>query len=86
MIPKQMNDFLRDALPERVWRNRLEWQGPLAFMEFRPLDVDRLRRLGIEVDRLGPYMVVCMWDEESPYEIGGYLVGLSRIVKQYAVT
>ncbi len=74
MIPKQMNEFLRDALPERVWRNRLERQGPLAFMEFRPLDVDRLRRLGIEVDRLGPYMVVCMWDEESPYEIGGYLV------------
>jgi glutamate dehydrogenase (NAD(P)+) len=74
MIPKQMNEFLRDALPERVWRNRLERQGPLAFMEFRPLDVDRLQRLGIVVDRLGPYMVVCMWDEESPYEIGGYLV------------
>ena len=74
MIPKHMNSFLRAALPERTWDNRLERQGPLVFMEFRPLDVDRMRRLGIEVDRLGPYMVVCMWDEESPYEIGGYLV------------
>ena len=74
MIPQAMNTFLREALPERTWHNRLERRGPLAFMEFRPLDVDRLRRLGIEVDRLGPYMVVCMWDEESPYEIGGYLV------------
>ena len=74
MIPKQMNEFLRDALPESTWANRLERWGPLAFMEFRPLDVDRMRRLGIEVDRLGPYMVVCMWEEDSPYEIGGYLV------------
>jgi glutamate dehydrogenase (NAD(P)+) len=74
MIPQQMNAFLGEALPERTWQNRLERRGALAFMEFRPLDVDRLRRLGIEVDRLGPYVVVCMWDEESPYEIGGYLV------------
>jgi glutamate dehydrogenase (NAD(P)+) len=43
-------------------------------MEFGPLDVDRLRRLGIEVDHLGPWLVVCMWDEESPLEVGGYLV------------
>ncbi len=43
-------------------------------MEFGPLDVDRLNRLGIEVDRLGPYLVACMWDDESPLEIGGYLV------------
>ncbi|MGD2078110.1 MAG: glutamate dehydrogenase, partial [Chloroflexota bacterium] len=64
MIPQRMKTFLRQALPEQTWRNRLERRGPLAFMEFRPLDVDRLRRLGIEVDRLGPYMVVCMWDED----------------------
>jgi glutamate dehydrogenase (NAD(P)+) len=43
-------------------------------MEFGPLDVDRLLRLGIEVDRLGPHLVVCMWDEDTPLEIGGYLV------------
>lgn len=74
MIPRRMNDFLRDVLPKRTRQNRLERAGPLAFMEFGPTDVDRLQRLGIEVDRLGPRLVVCMWDEESALEIGGYLV------------
>lgn len=74
MIPKRMHQFLHDVLPKRTWRNRLRKDGPLAFMEFGPLDVDRLQRLGIEVDRLGPRLVVCMWDEASPLEVGGYLV------------
>ncbi len=74
MIPKQMHEFLRDVLPERTWRNRLHRDGSLAFMEFGPLDVDRLKRLGIEADRLGPHRVVCMWDDEGPLEVGGYLV------------
>jgi glutamate dehydrogenase/leucine dehydrogenase len=74
MIPKHMREFLHDALPERTWDNRLRQDGPLAFMEFGPLDVDRLQRLGIQVDRLGPWLVVCMWDEESDLEVGGYLV------------
>jgi glutamate dehydrogenase (NAD(P)+) len=69
-----MKQFLREALPERTWKNRLRREGPLAYMEFGPLDVDRLKRLGIEVDSLGPRLVVAMWDEESPLEIGGYLV------------
>jgi glutamate dehydrogenase (NAD(P)+) len=43
-------------------------------MEFDRLDVNRLQRLGIQVDRLGPRLVVCMWDEESDLEVGGYLV------------
>jgi glutamate dehydrogenase (NAD(P)+) len=74
MMPKRMSEYLHDMLPERTWRNRLHRDGPLAFMEFGPLDVDRLQRLGIEVDRLGPRLVVCMWDEESALEVGGYLV------------
>lgn len=74
MIPKRMSELLHDVLPERTWRNRLRRDGPLAFMEFGPLDVDRLQRLGITVDRLGPRLVVCMWDEEHPLEVGGYLV------------
>ena len=74
MIPKYMSDFLHDVLPEHTWRNRLQKEGRLAFLEFGPLDVDRLHRLGITVDQLGPRMVVCMWDEESKLEIGGYLV------------
>jgi glutamate dehydrogenase (NAD(P)+) len=74
MIPKRMNEFLQDVLPQRTWRNRLRRDGSLAFLEFGPLDVDRLQRLGITPDRLGPRLVVCMWDEEAPAEIGGYLV------------
>ena len=74
MIPKFMNEFLRDALPERTWHNRLNRDGSLAYMEFGPLDVDQLKRLGIGVDSLGPRLVACLWDEDSPLEIGGYLV------------
>ncbi|TET81318.1 MAG: CBS domain-containing protein [Anaerolineales bacterium] len=74
MIPKQMEGFLRERLPERTWQNRLIREDGLAFMEFGPLDVDRLARLGIQVDSLGPRLVVCMWDVESEMEIGGYLV------------
>ncbi|NOZ51019.1 MAG: CBS domain-containing protein [Chloroflexi bacterium] len=74
MIPKQMDDFLRAALPEHTWRNRLQRHDDLAFMEFHASDVERLHRLGIEVDRLGPRLVVCMWDERDDLEVGGYLV------------
>ncbi len=74
MIPKQMAAFLRAALPEQTWRNRLRREGSLAFMEFRINDVDRLNRLGIHPDKLGPHLVVCMWDEREDLEVGGYLV------------
>jgi glutamate dehydrogenase/leucine dehydrogenase/CBS domain-containing protein len=74
MIPKRMDEFLHDVLPERTWRSRLRQEDGLAFMEFGPLDVDRLQRLGITPDRLGPRLVVCMWDENAPFEVGGYLV------------
>ncbi len=74
MIPKQMEAFLRERLPERTWKKRLVCQEGLCAMEFSSVDVDRLARLGIEADRLGPRLVVCMWDERSPLEVGGYLV------------
>ncbi len=74
MIPKQMNAFLNDALPPNIRERRLIIDGPLRFLEFGPLDVERLLRLGIKVDRLGPRLVSCMWDDENPLEIGGYLV------------
>ncbi len=74
MIPSRMHQFLTDTLPRSVWKNRLIQDGPLRFLEFGPLDVDRLQRLGIRVDRLGPRLVSCMWNEDSPLEIGGFLV------------
>jgi glutamate dehydrogenase/leucine dehydrogenase len=74
MIPKNMESFLRKRLPNSTWQNRLIKDGSLRFMEFTSMDVERLGRLGIEVDKLGPSLVVCMWDETPPLEIGGYLV------------
>lgn len=74
MIPKRMEAFLREHLPERTWINRLVRDQGRCYIEFSSVDVDRLARLGIEVDRLGPRTVVCMWDEDSPVEVGGYLV------------
>lgn len=74
MIPKLMHAYLSDCLPDHAWKTRLIEDGPHRYMEFGPLDVDRLQRLGIRVDRLGPRLVACMWNEESPLEIGGYLV------------
>jgi glutamate dehydrogenase/leucine dehydrogenase len=74
MIPKYMESYLRERLPSSTWQNRLVKDGSLRFIEFTSLDVERLARLGIEVDKLGPRLVVCMWDEASDLEIGGYLV------------
>lgn len=74
MIPKYMDSYLRERLPASTWQNRLVRDGSLCFVEFTSLDVERLARLGIEVDKLGPRLVVCMWDEASDLEIGGYLV------------
>jgi glutamate dehydrogenase (NAD(P)+) len=74
MIPKQMETFLKVQLPEQTWKNRLVREEGKCFMDFGPLDVDRLGRLGIEVDSLGPKVLSCMWDEDSTLEVGGYLI------------
>jgi glutamate dehydrogenase (NAD(P)+) len=74
MIPKQMESYLKAQIPEQTWNNRLVCEDGMCFMDFGPLDVDRLGRLGIEVDSLGPKVLACLWDEESPLEVGGYLV------------
>jgi glutamate dehydrogenase/leucine dehydrogenase/CBS domain-containing protein len=74
MIPKQMESFLRSRLPERTWETRLVREEGQCFLDFGPLDVDRLGRLGIDVDSLGPKLVSCMWNEQSDLEVGGYLV------------
>jgi glutamate dehydrogenase (NAD(P)+) len=74
MLPKRMDEFLRDLLPDHVWQTRRKHVDGHVFMEFTPQDVELLHRLGIEVDDLGPRLVVCMWDETSPLPVGGYLV------------
>ncbi|MBK5106509.1 MAG: CBS domain-containing protein [Anaerolineales bacterium] len=74
MIPERMNAFLRERLPQQTFENRLIKDGDKRFLEFGILDVERLSRLGIQVDNLGPRLVVAMWDESASQEIGGYLV------------
>lgn len=74
MIPKQMEVFLRDRLPQQTFENRLIKDGDKRFLEFGVMDVERLGRLGIPVDNLGPRLVVAMWEEASQHQIGGYLV------------
>ena len=74
MIPQAMEAFLKERLPESTWQSRLQRQEGRAYMEFGPLDVDRLNKLGVVADSLGPRLLVCMWDETPGPEIGGYLV------------
>ena len=69
-----MESFLRAHIPEQTWENRLIREDGKCFIDFGPLDIDRLGRLGIEVDSLGPKVLSCLWDEDSPLEVGGYLV------------
>src|SRR5262245_35689409 len=74
MMPQRMHAYLRERLPEHTWDTRLVREGSTYYLELDATDVDRLARLGIAVDQLGPHLVVCMWDDASPLEVGGYLV------------
>lgn len=69
-----MDEYLRDHLPETAIQNRLKRDGGMCFLEFGSTDEHLLARLGITVDKLGPRLVACIWDEASRPEIGGYLV------------
>ena len=74
MIPKKMEHYLRDHLPQAAIENRLIREDRMCFLEFGPTDELLLARLGITVDKLGPRLVACIWDEASDMEVGGYLV------------
>ncbi|MFX1281135.1 MAG: Glu/Leu/Phe/Val dehydrogenase dimerization domain-containing protein [Promethearchaeota archaeon] len=74
MIPKKMDIFLKERLPEATLKTRLKKDKGKCFLEFSKVDEHLLSRIGIYADKLGPYLVSCIWDEQSPLEIGGYLV------------
>jgi glutamate dehydrogenase/leucine dehydrogenase len=74
MIPKNMKAYLDRHLPAGVLQNRLIRKGSRCYLELTKRDERLLAALGITTDRLGPFLVSCMWDEASPLEIGGYLV------------
>ena len=74
MIPKKMENFLKESLPEATLKNRLKTDKGKCYLEFSNVDEHLLSRLRIVADKLGPHLVACIWDEDSPLEIGGYLV------------
>jgi len=74
MIPKQMDVYLKEHLPIGTLENRLIKEEGRRYLEFRNIDELLLSSLGIVSDKVGPNLVICLWDEESPEEIGGYLV------------
>ena len=74
MIPQKMDEYLRSHLPEAAIQNRLKRDGGMCFLEFGHTDEHLLARLGITVDKLGPRLVACVWDDASRLEIGGFLV------------
>ena len=74
MIPKIMNDYLNEHLPEATLRTRTKKDNGKCYLEFSNVDELLLSRLGIVSDKLGPQLVACIWDENSELEIGGYLV------------
>ncbi|MHA1191489.1 MAG: Glu/Leu/Phe/Val dehydrogenase dimerization domain-containing protein [Promethearchaeota archaeon] len=74
MIPKQMDVYLKDHLPVGTLENRLIKEEGRRYLEFRNTEELLLSSLGIVSDKVGPNLVICMWDEESPEGIGGYLV------------
>ncbi|MBY8990809.1 MAG: CBS domain-containing protein [Candidatus Lokiarchaeota archaeon] len=74
MIPKKMETFIKERLPEATLKNRLKKDNGHCYLEFSNADEHLLSRLRIVADKLGPHLVALIWDEESPLEIGGYLV------------
>lgn len=74
MIPKIMDEYLRDHLPATVFKNRLRKDGGMCYLEFAQRDEHLLAHFHITVDKLGPKLVACVWDETSSFEIGGFLV------------
>jgi glutamate dehydrogenase (NAD(P)+) len=74
MIPKHMEAYLKEYIPETALRNRTRRRKGRCYLEFSYRDEHLLSRIGINCDKLGPRMVAFMWDHESPIEVGGYLV------------
>lgn len=74
MIPKKLQAYLHETLSEKVMETRIIRENSRRYLEFGRGDQQLLAQLGITVDKMGPQMVVCMWDESPSVEIGGCLV------------
>ena len=74
MIPRNMDAFLTEHIPQAAITNRTRRENGRCFLELGYIDEYLLSRIGINCDRLGPRLVACMWDEASSLEVGGFLV------------
>lgn len=74
MIPTKMASFLKENLSDEVIQMRTIKDTGMCFLELGRNDEHILSRLGISIDKLGPMLVACLWNETSEHEIGGYLV------------
>ncbi len=69
-----MEAYLKEHLPETALKTRVKRDNGKCYLELNQLDVHLLSRLGINSDKIGPKLVVCLWDEDTHLEIGGYLI------------
>jgi glutamate dehydrogenase (NAD(P)+) len=74
MMPKTMNTYLRDLVPEAVLQQRTRRREGRCHLVLGYRDEHLLAKMGINCDKLGPKLAACMWDEDAALEIGGYLV------------
>jgi glutamate dehydrogenase (NAD(P)+) len=74
MIPKSMQAYLSEYIPESILRQRTRRKEGRCHLVLGYRDEHLLARMGINCDKLGPKLVALMWDEAAPIEIGGYLV------------
>jgi glutamate dehydrogenase (NAD(P)+) len=69
-----METYLRSHITEAAVENRTLRENGGCFLELGYMDEYLLSRIGINCDHLGPRLVVCMWDETSSLEVGGFMV------------
>ncbi len=74
MIPKRMESYLRDHIPGPVLQSRTRRREGRCHLVLGYRDEHLLAKMGIVCDKLGPKLVVCVWDEAAAIEVGGYLV------------
>ncbi|RPJ73937.1 MAG: Glu/Leu/Phe/Val dehydrogenase, partial [Desulfobacteraceae bacterium] len=74
MIPKGMESYLRDHIPGPVLQSRTRRREGRCHLVLGYRDEHLLAKMGIVCDKLGPKLVVCVWDEAAGIEVGGYLV------------
>jgi glutamate dehydrogenase (NAD(P)+) len=74
MIPLKLEACLREFVPETLLQKRTRRKDGRCHLVLDYRDEHLLARMGIVCDPLGPKLVVLMWDDAAPEEIGGYLV------------